>query len=131
MGAGQMGGAVQRHDGLACAGGAGNAGWSGVVVLHPLALFGVQEGQQLFVGRFGEEARLGRCGHFRLHIDRDNDLLHRFADFHQLRGPSLGMRLQPSPLGPVVGFVVVTHVAEQQAAFRLVNDEPDVAAHPH
>ena len=43
MGAGQMHGAVQRHNGLARAGGAGDAGWPGVVALHPLALFGMQE----------------------------------------------------------------------------------------
>ena len=43
MGAGQMHGPMQRHDGLAGAGGAGDPGWSGVVALHPLALFGMQE----------------------------------------------------------------------------------------
>ena len=43
MGAGQMGGPVKRHDGLARAGGAGDAGWSGIVALDPLPLFGMQE----------------------------------------------------------------------------------------
>jgi len=41
------------------------------------------------------------------------------------------MRLQLPPLSPVVGFVMVIHIAEQQAALCLVDDEPDVAARPH
>ena len=221
MGAGQMRGAVQGHDGFARAGGAGNASRAGVVALHPLALLGMQEDRPLLpreiegalqffdVGHYAEtalgvgmierirdrshrlrhagfaargklEQRLGgftgqtirqkqesvfrglshviqplrrhavaeqlvvclageqwwlgclsRRGQFRLHIDRHDDLLDRLADFHELRGTGLGMGFQLAPLGPVVSLVVVIDVTEQQAALRLVNDEPEVAAHPH
>ena len=74
---------------------------------------------------------LAACGSSALHVDRDDDLLHRLADLDQLRRAGLGMRLQLAPLGPVVGLVVMIDVAEQQAASRLVDDQPDVAADPH
>ena len=47
MRARQMGGTVQRHDGLACAGRTGDARRAGVVALHPLPLLGVQEDRPL------------------------------------------------------------------------------------
>ena len=55
----------------------------------------------------------------RLHVNRDNDLLHRLADLDQLRGAGLGMRLQLAPFRPVVSLVVVVDVAEQEAASLL------------
>ena len=223
MRARQMGGPVQRHDGLACARRTGDARRPGVVALHPLPLLGVQEdrpllpreiegalqlldvrhhaeaalgigmierirrrhgglrharlatgrqfqqrlrrlggqmvgqGQQRVLGRLpdigeplgghavAEQFVIGRLGEnaassrrpasaprqFRLHIDRDDDLLHRLADLDQLRGARLRMRLQLAPFRPVVGLVVVIDVAEQEARLAPVNDQPDVAADPH
>ncbi|MGE4182762.1 MAG: hypothetical protein AB7J34_23295 [Limisphaerales bacterium] len=90
--------------------------------------------QEFVIRPFGEQGWLGcllRFGQRRLHIDRYNDLFHRLADLNQLCGTCFRMRLQSAPLSPIVGFVVVIHVAEQQAALRPVDDEPDVAAHPH
>ena len=70
-------------------------------------------------------------GELRLHVDRDNDLLHGLPNLDQLRGAGLRMRLQLAPLRPVIRLVVVVDVAEQEAGSALVNDQPDVAAHPH
>ena len=79
----------------------------------------------------GEEHRLGRSRPLLLHVDGDDDLLDGLADLHQLGSAGLRMRLQPAPLGPLIGPVVVIDVAEQQAAVGPMDDEPDVAAHPH
>ncbi len=101
----------------------------------------------------GEERRLGRSLSLLLHVDGNDDFLNRLANLHKLRGAGLRVRLQPAPLGPLVGLapsrqtkgsppcgrelvfnqlpVVVIDVAEQQAGVGPVNDEPDVAAHAH
>ncbi len=70
-------------------------------------------------------------GEFTLHVDRDNDLLHGLPDLDQLCGAGLRMRLQLAPSRPVIRLVVVVDVAEQEIGIALVNDQPDVAAHPH
>ena len=103
-------------------------------VAEPLRRHAVAE--QFVVGLVGEQRRFlrgrrRRQGQFRLHIDRDDDLLDGLADFDQLRGARFGMRLQLAAFRPVIGLVVVIDVAEQKAGGRLVNDQPDVAAHPH
>ena len=41
------------------------------------------------------------------------------------------MRLELASLGPVVSLVVMVHVAKQKAPLRLMDDEPDIGAHPH
>ena len=41
------------------------------------------------------------------------------------------MRLQLAPFRPVIGFVVVNYVAEQETFIALVNNQPEVAADPH
>jgi hypothetical protein len=38
---------------------------------------------------------------------------------------------QLAALGPIVGLVVVIHIAQQEASGRFVNDQPDVGTHPH
>ena len=38
------------------------------------------------------------------------------------------MRLDPPPLGPAIGVVMMTDIGEQQAAGGLVDDDADVAA---
>ena len=74
--------------------------------------------QEFVVGHAGEERLSPRQarwrGRFRLHIDRNDDLLHRLANLDQLRGAGLGMRLQLAPFGPVVGLVMVVDVTEQR-----------------
>lgn len=79
----------------------------------------------------GEERRLGQSRPLLLHVDGDDHLLDGLANLHQLRSAGLRMRLQPAPLGPLIGLVVVIDVAEQQTAVGPMDDEPDVAAHPH
>jgi hypothetical protein len=48
-------------------------------------------------------------------MDRNDDFVHRFADFDQLRGAGLRMGFQFAALGPFVDLVMVIDVAEQQA----------------
>src|SRR3989304_3099572 len=50
---------------------------------------------------------------------------------NQLGGARPRMRLQLAALGPVVGFVVMIHIAKQQAALCLVDDQADIAADAH
>src|SRR3546814_17436475 len=59
---------------------------------------------------------------------RNHDLLNALANLHQLRRAGCGVRLQLSPLGPVIGLVVMIDVAEQQAGFRQVGDDADIPA---
>ena len=68
--------------------------------------------------------------HVRLDVPRHRDLPHRLADLDELRRPRGRMPLQPPPLGPLIGGVVMVHVAEQEARRGPVDDQPDVAADP-
>jgi hypothetical protein len=98
-------------------------------VIQPLG--GNTVAEQFIIRLAGEQPGLRRRGsqrQFRLHVNRDDHFLDRLADFHELRRAGLWMRLQLAPLRPVVGLVVVVHVAKEQASLRLVDDQPDVAA---
>lgn len=65
-----------------------------------------------------------------LDVARDCDLLDPLPKLHELSRARPRMRLQPPPLGPLVGVVVVADVAEQQAAGPVaVDDQPDVLRH--
>ena len=98
-------------------------------VAQPLARHPVA--QQTILGDIGKQSRLRRRRALLLHVLRDDNLTHRLADFHKLRRASLRVGFQPPPLRPLVGFVVVIDVAQQEAAPRPVNDQPDIQAHPH
>jgi hypothetical protein len=41
------------------------------------------------------------------------------------------MRLQLAAFRPLIGLVVVIGVAQHQAVFEAVDDQPEVARHPH
>src|ERR1035441_1335091 len=50
-----------------------------------------------------------------LHLDVLRNLLNALANLYQLRGACVRMSLQPPPFGPVVGFVVVVHIADRKS----------------
>src|SRR5260370_35429379 len=83
------------------------------------------------VGRLSEQARL--CGGRALYLDvlGDRNLLHRLSHLHKLRCAGFGVSFELPAFGPVIGAVVVTDIAQQQAGFSPMNDQPDVAAHPN
>ena len=58
-------------------------------------------------------------------------VLHAFAHLDDLHGARAGMRLDAPLLGPAVSPVVVVHIGEQQTRCGLVDDDADVAVHPH
>ena len=62
-----------------------------------------------------------------LDVLRDPNLLHCLADFHQLCGAGFGVRFQSSSLGPLIGLVMVAHVAEQETVRTSMCDESDVS----
>ena len=64
-------------------------------------------------------------------IRRNKNLPDSFADFNQLRRASVRVHFQLAPLGPLIGLVVVIHVAKQQTAGGLVHDQANVAADTH
>src|SRR3990167_6480877 len=66
-----------------------------------------------------------------LNIFWNNDLLHRLAYLDQLRRARLRMGLQLAPFRPVIRLVVVIHIAQQQTGIGLVDDQTNIAAHPH
>ena len=61
------------------------------------------------------------------HIGRHADLLHRLANFNQLRRAGLRVCLQLSTLCPTISLVVMIHIAEQQAGFCPVDDDAQIA----
>ena len=106
-------------------------------LLHVVQPFGGHAvAQQLVVCPAGKDCprRLGwwRCKReFRLNVDRHHNLQHSFTNLDQLGGTRRRMRFHPPASGPVVGLVVVVHVAKQQAVLNPMDDEADVAADPH
>lgn len=58
----------------------------------------------------------------------DEDFFDAFADFDDLGGTGGGVGFDFAAFGPLVGFVVVVDVAEEEAAFGAMDDEADVAA---
>ena len=50
------------------------------------------------------------------------------ADLDELGGAGGGVGLQVTALGPVIGVIVVGHVAEEEALAGAVDDEADVRA---
>ena len=87
--------------------------------------------QQRVVAEVREKAGFGRGRDFFLHVKRHDNFANGLADFHELRSSSRRVYFQFSPLGPMVGVVVVIDVAEQEVGVGLVDDQPDVAAHAH
>jgi hypothetical protein len=65
------------------------------------------------------------------HVGRDDDVLHRLVDLHQLCRTGLRMCFQLPVLGPAVGLVMVIDVAPSQACVGLVHDQTHVAADTH
>jgi hypothetical protein len=41
------------------------------------------------------------------------------------------VRLDPPPLGPGIGFVMVVDVGNEQAVRRFMDDQPQISANPH
>ena len=74
---------------------------------------------------------LGECRLFDPRHTWERYLLHRLQYLDELHRACLRMRLDPPPLGPAVGLVMMVDVAEQQARARAMNDDADVLAHPH
>jgi hypothetical protein len=77
-----------------------------------------------------EQVRLG-LHRDRRHLGEDGHLLDPLADLHQLRRAGARMPVDPSPLGPGIGLVVMVDVAEQQAPLGPMHDQPDVPVDPH
>ncbi len=70
--------------------------------------------------------RSGRC--FLGDVKRNLNLANRFADLNDLGGAGDGMGFDLAPRSPVVGGIVVGHVAEHHAALDPMEDQPDVTA---
>ena len=49
----------------------------------------------------------------------------------ELGRPGAGMDFQPTPFGPLVGFIVVVDVAQEEVTLGLVHDNADIGAYPH
>jgi hypothetical protein len=85
--------------------------------------------EQVFFGEVGKRpfGLWGGC-YFCGYVEGDLDLANRFADLDDLCSAGDGMGFDLAPLGPVVGRVVMGHVAEHHAALEPVEDQPDVTA---
>ncbi len=104
---------------------------SGFDILQPLNGYAVA--QQFNVRPTGKQ-QFGWCAwpwckwQFGLHIDRHHHLLDSLTHLHPLRRPRAGVGFKLAALRPVISLVVVIHIAQQQTAVGLVNDDADVAA---
>ena len=81
--------------------------------------------QQRLAGLFVFTARLG------VYVGRSCYFDHPLTNFHPLRRTCGGVGIEPAPLGPLVGLVVVVGVAKQKAAVRFVHDQAHIAPHTH
>lgn len=81
--------------------------------------------EEIFVGDVGEEedGRGYGGGGGRLW---NAYCFYGFADFDELGGSGMGVAFDFATTCPVVGFVVVIDVAEEEAAVGFVDDEADV-----
>src|SRR5665213_18869 len=91
--------------------------------------------KELVIRQAGEQRRLrrrppGDRHPRRLDVSGDDDLLYRLPNFDELRRAGFRMRFELPPLPPLVGAVVVTDIAKQQAGLSPVNDQPDVCIYP-
>ena len=59
---------------------------------------------------------------------RGSNLFHPLAHLDDLDRAGRRMRLDPPPLGPGIGFVVMIDIGDEQAVFRLVHDQSQIAA---
>src|SRR5260370_39927377 len=67
----------------------------------------------------------------RLNSQRRFDLLDAFSDFNNLQCTCLRVRLDATSFGPLVRFIVVANIGEQQARAGLMNYDANVAADPN
>jgi hypothetical protein len=101
-------------------------------VLHVTDPFdGNAVAEEHVVGQLGEEGWLLGLGRLMPLVVGDPDLLHGLAYLDELGCARLRMRFELPPLRPAIGLMVMSHVAEQEARFGLVNDQADVAVDPH
>src|SRR6185295_688306 len=63
-----------------------------------------------------------------LNIGWGDNLLNGLPNLHELGGARTRVRLEPAPLGPVVGLVMMIHVAKQQATLAFVDNKSEVGA---
>jgi hypothetical protein len=71
---------------------------------------------------------LDRHLNFHLAIDRDDDFFMPFHDFNNLSRTRGGMGFDFPTHRPVVGIIVMVHIANQEAGLGFVDDDTDVAA---
>jgi hypothetical protein len=79
-------------------------------------------GQKYVVGMAREQRRLGDRHIFLRRDIARHDVLDPLADLDQLGGPGRRVPLDPPPLGPGIGIVVMVDVAQQKASLGLVHD---------
>ena len=68
--------------------------------------------------------------HGLLDVSVGDDGLDGLADLHDLGGAGARVAVEPPPLGPGVGVVVVADIGEQRLAVPPVQDDAQVAVHP-
>jgi hypothetical protein len=61
-------------------------------------------------------------------VEGDLNLANRFADLHDLSGTSDLMGFDLAPRSPVVGGIVMGHVAEHHTALDPIENQADVTA---
>lgn len=94
--------------------------------------------QGLVVQPVEQEARRRLRGHGRSRLPLGRPptrqvwlgFFHPLAHLDDLHRPGAWMGLDPPPLGPGVGGVMMIDIGDQQARARLVEDQPDVAIDP-
>src|SRR5580704_7778780 len=78
-----------------------------------------------------EERDLARLRLSNFNVNRNGNFLDALAYLHELRCPSLRVSFQFSALRPGIGLIVMIDEAKQQAGYRLVYDQTNIAAYPH
>src|ERR1039457_2924210 len=64
-------------------------------------------------------------------IPGDDNFLYRFPNLYQLCCACLGVCLQLAPFSPLISWIVMIHIAQEQTFGCLMNDYPQITTYPH
>jgi len=98
---------------------------------HPAAIRAARHSLTIPRRQHARTSGLDRNLLWNFFVNRDDNLFDGLANFRPTAPHRFSDEFPVSGAPPAIGFVVVGHVAKQQAGFSLMNDQPKIAACAH